>query len=95
VATVAFRDEATTDRGFHSFGIQGVPDLITVRDLVLLRVCEEVARYDATPTRRFQGAGPQVPLRGVSARTVVRLRPQVTRTALLRNPDHGPPIPRR
>jgi hypothetical protein len=41
---VAFRDEAATDRGFHSFGIQGVPDLITVRDLVLLRVCEEVAR---------------------------------------------------
>jgi hypothetical protein len=52
---VAFRDEATTDRGFQSFGIQGVPDLITVRDLVPLRVCEEVARYDATPTRRFQG----------------------------------------
>ncbi len=53
--TVTFRDEAGTVRRLRSFGIRGVPDSITVRDLVRLRVREEVARYDATPTRRFPG----------------------------------------
>ena len=55
MATVTFRDETATGRELHSFDVPGVPDSITVRDLVRLRGREEVARYNATPTRRFQG----------------------------------------
>lgn len=39
----------------HSFDVPDVPDSITVRELVRLRVREEVARFNAAPTGRFQG----------------------------------------
>ncbi len=53
--TVTFRDESATGKELHSFDVPDVPDAITVRDLVRLRVREEVARYNAAPTARFQG----------------------------------------
>ncbi len=55
VATVTFRDETATGKALHSFEVLHVPDSITVRELVRLRVREEVARYNAAPTSRFQG----------------------------------------
>ncbi len=55
VATVTFRDESATGKELHSFDVPDVPDTITVRELVRLRVREEVARYNAAPTARFQG----------------------------------------
>ena len=55
VATVTFRDETATGKALHSFQVLNVPDVITVRELVRLRVREEVARYNSAPTGRFQG----------------------------------------
>lgn len=55
MVTVTFRDESATGKALHSFDVPDVPDTITVRDLVRLRVREEVARFNAAPTQRFQG----------------------------------------
>jgi hypothetical protein len=35
--------------------LAGVPSPVTLRDLIRFRVREEVARYNANPTRRFNG----------------------------------------
>lgn len=35
--------------------LEGVPSPITLRELIRLRVREEVARYNANPARRFNG----------------------------------------
>jgi hypothetical protein len=55
MATVTFRDETATGKALHSFDVPDVPDTITVRDLVRLRVHEEVARFNTAPTQRFLG----------------------------------------
>jgi hypothetical protein len=55
VATVTFRDETATGKALQSFDLPDVPDTITVRELVRLRVREEVARYNAAPTGYFAG----------------------------------------
>jgi hypothetical protein len=55
VATVTFRDETATGKSLRSFDVPDVPDSITVRDLVRLRVREEVARYNAAPSPHFGG----------------------------------------
>lgn len=55
MATVTFRDETASGKFLYSFELPDVPDTITVRDLVRLRVREEVGRYNAAPTERFQG----------------------------------------
>jgi len=55
VATVTFRDETATGKSLQSFDLPDVPDTITVRELVRLRVREEVARYNAAPTGYFAG----------------------------------------
>ena len=55
VATVTFRDETASGRPLRSFDLPDVPDRITVRELVRLRVREEVARHNAAPTERFAG----------------------------------------
>ena len=55
VATVTFRDETASGRSLYSFELPDIPDTITVRDLVRLRVREEVGRYNAAPTGRFHG----------------------------------------
>ena len=55
VATVTFRDETATGKSLSSFDVHDVPDSITVRELVRLRVREEVARYNAAPSTHFGG----------------------------------------
>ena len=55
MATVTFRDETATGKALFTFEVLDVPDSITVRELVRLRVREEIARYNSAPTSRFQG----------------------------------------
>ncbi|RVX44078.1 hypothetical protein EDD27_6800 [Nonomuraea polychroma] len=55
MATVTFRDETATGRPLDEFSLPGLPDRITARELVRLRVREEVARFNARPAPRFNG----------------------------------------
>ncbi|UOY01694.1 hypothetical protein [Blastococcus sp. PRF04-17] len=55
MATVTFRDETATGKSLHSFDVPDVPDSITVRELVRLRVREEVARHNAAPGSEYRG----------------------------------------
>ncbi|MGW7414418.1 hypothetical protein [Streptomyces sp. NPDC054863] len=55
MAAVTFRDETATGREVAAFGTGGLPDRMTVRELIRLRVREEVARYHADPGARFHG----------------------------------------
>ncbi|MCA0146690.1 hypothetical protein [Blastococcus sp. LR1] len=55
MATVTFRDETATGKSLRSFDVPDVPDSITVRDLVRLRVREEVARHNAAPSTHYTG----------------------------------------
>ena len=77
MATVTFRDETATGKALSSFDVPDVPDSITVRDLVRLRVREEVARFNAAPTSRFQGlvrpADAEIDLNGYLLRRPRRL----------------------
>jgi hypothetical protein len=50
MATVMLRDETTAGRDLSSFSLV-VPDNITMRDLIRLRVREEVARHNAGDDR--------------------------------------------
>ncbi|GAA3923235.1 hypothetical protein GCM10023085_00560 [Actinomadura viridis] len=52
---VTFRDETATGRSLASFQVAGLPGRMTVRELIRLRVREEVARHNARPVRRFHG----------------------------------------
>ncbi|MPQ96861.1 hypothetical protein GB931_02775 [Modestobacter sp. I12A-02628] len=68
MATVTFRDETATGRSLRSFDLPDVPDDITVRELIRLRVRDEVARHNAAPAERFAGLvqpqGAEVELNG-------------------------------
>ena len=55
MATVTFRDETATGKPLHSFDVLDVPDRISVRDLVRLRVRDEVARHNAAPAQHYAG----------------------------------------
>ncbi|WP_037607095.1 hypothetical protein [Streptacidiphilus rugosus] len=55
MATVTFRDETATGRALAAFDVAGVPERMTLRELIRLRVREEVARHNAGPGDRFQG----------------------------------------
>ncbi|MBL1083769.1 hypothetical protein JK359_17645 [Streptomyces actinomycinicus] len=55
MATVTFRDETATGRPAGAWEVAGLPDRMTVRELIRLRVREEVARHNAHPGRRFNG----------------------------------------
>ncbi|MGW7526136.1 hypothetical protein [Streptomyces sp. NPDC054783] len=55
MATVTFRDETATGRPLGEWEVAGLPDRMTVRELIGLRVQEEVARYNARPGTRFNG----------------------------------------
>lgn len=52
---VAFRDETAAGRPVAEFAVAGLPARMTVRELIRLRVREEVARYDAAVSERFTG----------------------------------------
>ncbi|UXY21909.1 hypothetical protein N8I84_26825 [Streptomyces cynarae] len=55
MATVTFRDETATGKPLAEWEVVGQPDRMTVRELIRLRVREEVARHNARPTIRFNG----------------------------------------
>jgi hypothetical protein len=55
VASVKFRDETATGKRLEELEIAGLPERMTVRELVRLRVREEVARHNARPSRTFHG----------------------------------------
>ncbi|MFF3668258.1 hypothetical protein [Microtetraspora malaysiensis] len=55
MALVTFRDETATGRSLDEFVLPGLPERITARELVRLRVREEVARYNAAPSAHFRG----------------------------------------
>lgn len=55
MATVTFRDETAAGRPVTEWQVAGLPERMTVRELIRLRVREEVARHNAHPTDRFNG----------------------------------------
>ncbi|MEV0648541.1 hypothetical protein AB0I28_25090 [Phytomonospora sp. NPDC050363] len=55
MATVTFRDESMTGKTLAEFDVPDLPSRISVGELIRLRVREEVARYNAAPSRHFQG----------------------------------------
>ncbi|MER6175823.1 hypothetical protein [Streptosporangium sp. NPDC001681] len=55
MATVTFRDETATGKPIEEFTLPDLPERISARELVRLRVREEVARYNAAPAARFNG----------------------------------------
>ncbi|HZE31903.1 MAG TPA: hypothetical protein VE198_10750 [Actinoallomurus sp.] len=55
MATLALRDETATGGRPAETILTGLADRMTVRELVRLRVREEVARHNASPSRHFAG----------------------------------------
>jgi hypothetical protein len=55
MTTVTFRDETATGRPVTEWQVTGLPERMTVRELITCRVREEVARHNARPSDRFQG----------------------------------------
>ncbi|WP_119726798.1 hypothetical protein [Thermomonospora amylolytica] len=52
---VTFRDETATGRLTDAFQVAGLPARMTLRELIRLRVREEVACHNADPSRAFTG----------------------------------------
>ncbi|GAB3900469.1 hypothetical protein [Microbispora bryophytorum] len=77
MASVMFRDETATGRSLAEFSLPDLPDRITARELVRLRVREEVARHNASPTPYFRGlvrpTDAEAELNGYRTRTTRRL----------------------
>jgi hypothetical protein len=55
MTTVTFRDETAMGRPLAEFTLPDLPEKISARDLVRLRVREEVARFNGAPAPRFHG----------------------------------------
>jgi hypothetical protein len=55
MATVTFRDETATGKPLTEWEVAGLPERMTVRELIRLRVRREVARHNARPSDRFNG----------------------------------------
>ncbi|MFG2295866.1 hypothetical protein [Streptomyces sp. NPDC048603] len=55
MATVTFRDETATGKPVTEWRVDGLPDRMTVGELIRLRVREEVTRHNAAPGGRFNG----------------------------------------
>ena len=55
MATLTIHDRTAMGRGIDSFTIDGVPDRITVRELIRTCVRDEVARYNLRPAETFRG----------------------------------------
>ena len=55
MTAVTFRDETATGKPVAAWRIEGLPVRMTVRELIRLRVREEVARHNARPSDRFNG----------------------------------------
>jgi hypothetical protein len=52
---LTIEDRTATGRPIGTIELPEVPDRITLRDLIRLRVREEVARYNLNPGREFTG----------------------------------------
>ncbi len=55
MSTVTVRDETAVGKAIDSWPLTGLPDRISARELVRLRVREEVARFNAARTEFFRG----------------------------------------
>ncbi|MFI6732596.1 hypothetical protein ACIBI9_06675 [Nonomuraea sp. NPDC050451] len=55
MASVTFRDETAMGRELGAFSLPGLPERISARELVRLRVREAVARHNAAPSHHFRG----------------------------------------
>ncbi|MFJ8541245.1 hypothetical protein ACIRFH_04350 [Streptomyces sp. NPDC093586] len=55
MATVTFRDETATGKRIAEWEATGLPDRMTVRELIGLRVHEEVTRHNTRPGDHFNG----------------------------------------
>src|SRR4051812_8332046 len=55
MGSVTFRDETATGRPLDVFQVPGLPQSLTARELIRLRVREEVARHNAAQSRHFTG----------------------------------------
>lgn len=53
--TLVIHDETATGRPVSSISLPDVPTQITVREMVRLRVREEVARHNSAPSQTFRG----------------------------------------
>ncbi|MFB9889142.1 hypothetical protein [Planobispora takensis] len=77
MASVTFRDETMTGRAVDEFRLPGLPERISARELVRLRVREEVARHNAAPSHHFRGlvrpTDAEAELNGYRLRTARRL----------------------
>ncbi|TMR96195.1 hypothetical protein [Nonomuraea basaltis] len=77
MALVVFRDETATGRALAEFSLPDLPERISARELVRLRVREEVARYNAAPSQHFRGlvkpTDAESELNGYRMRTARRL----------------------
>ncbi|MER6174366.1 hypothetical protein [Streptosporangium sp. NPDC001681] len=50
-----FRDETAAGRALEKFSLPDLPERISAREPVRLRVREEVARHNASPSHHFRG----------------------------------------
>lgn len=77
MALVTFRDETATGRALEEFSLPDLPERISARELVRLRVREEVARYNAAPSHHFRGlvkpSDAEAELNGYRMRTTRKL----------------------
>src|SRR5687768_13173364 len=77
MALVVFRDETATGRALEEFSLPDLPARISARELVRLRVREEVARHNAAPSHHFRGlikpTDAEVELNGYRMRTARKL----------------------
>lgn len=55
MATLTVSDETATGASIHEWAIPDVPDLLPVRDIIRLRVRDEVARSQLSGGDRYQG----------------------------------------
>ncbi|MEV0595563.1 hypothetical protein [Nonomuraea cavernae] len=77
MALVTFRDETAAGRTLDEFSLPDLPERISARELVRLRVREEVARHNAAPSAHFRGlvkpTDAEAELNGYRMRTARRL----------------------
>ncbi|GLX94156.1 hypothetical protein [Herbidospora sp. NBRC 101105] len=93
MALVTFRDETATGRALAEFSLPDLPERITARELVRLRVREEVARHNAAPSHHYRGlvkpTDAEADLNGYRMRTARRLdwekQADAAEAAFLRN----------
>ncbi|MBT2231766.1 hypothetical protein [Nonomuraea sp. NEAU-A123] len=77
MASVIFRDETATGKALEEFTLPDLPERISARELIRLRVREEVAKYNAAPSHHFRGLvrpdDAEIELNGYRMRTARRI----------------------